>query len=101
MGRVDGKVALTTGGAMGLGKAAAHLLADEGAKISLTDINEIEGQRTADEIAANGGEVLFQAHDVVDPDRWRHEAKRRRIDHQPLFDRRHCRRSGSRRLLRQ
>jgi NAD(P)-dependent dehydrogenase (short-subunit alcohol dehydrogenase family) len=70
MGRVEGKVALITGGAMGLGKAAAFLLSREGAKISLADINEIEGRHTADEIAAKGGDVIFQAHDVCDPDRW-------------------------------
>ncbi len=70
MGRVDGKVVLITGGAMGLGKAAAQLLSTEGAQVSLTDINEVEGRRTADEISVNGGEVLFQAHDVADPDRW-------------------------------
>ena len=70
MGRVDGKIAMITGGAMGLGKAAALLLCREGAAISLTDINEAEGRRTADEIAAGGGEALFQAHDVSDPERW-------------------------------
>ncbi len=70
MGRVDGKIAMITGGAMGLGKAAALLLSREGAAISLTDINEAEGRRTADEIAAGGGEALFQVHDVSDPERW-------------------------------
>jgi NAD(P)-dependent dehydrogenase (short-subunit alcohol dehydrogenase family) len=70
MGRVDGKIALVTGGAMGLGKAAAMLLSRHGAKISLADINEPEGQNTADEIAARGGDVMFQVHDVSDPLRW-------------------------------
>ena len=70
MGRVDGKVALITGGAMGLGKAAALLLSQEGATISLTDINETEGRQSADEIAASGGEILFQAHDVSEAERW-------------------------------
>ena len=40
MGRVDGKVALVTGGTSGIGLAAAGLLADEGAKIVLTDLEE-------------------------------------------------------------
>ena len=70
MGRVAGKVVLVTGGAMGLGKATAILLSREGAKISLTDINEIEGRRTADEISDAGGEVIFNAQDVAEPDRW-------------------------------
>ena len=70
MGRVDGKIALVTGGAMGLGKAAAMLLSRHGAKISLADINEPEGQNTADEIAARGGDVMLQVHDVSDPLRW-------------------------------
>ena len=70
MGRVDGKVALVTGGAIGLGKATAMLLSREGASISLADINETEGEITADEIAARGGDVMFLAHDVSDPLRW-------------------------------
>ena len=61
---------MITGGAMGLGKAAALLLSREGAAVSLTDINEAEGRRTADEIAAGGGEALFQVQDVSDPERW-------------------------------
>ncbi|GAA4042433.1 SDR family oxidoreductase [Parerythrobacter jejuensis] len=64
-GRVEGKVALVTGGAMGLGKADCERLAAEGAKIVVTDINEEEGQKVA---AAVGGHFL--QHDVRDEARW-------------------------------
>ncbi|SHJ32611.1 NAD(P)-dependent dehydrogenase, short-chain alcohol dehydrogenase family [Shimia gijangensis] len=70
MGRVEGKVALVTGAAMGLGKAIAMMLSKEGAKLIVTDINADEGQRTADEINAMGKEALFLHHDVADPARW-------------------------------
>jgi len=55
MGRLDGKVALITGGARGLGKAFCHALADEGAKVVVADILEEEAQKTAKEILAKGG----------------------------------------------
>jgi len=38
-GRVDGKIALITGGAQGLGEAAARMLAGEGARVAITDVN--------------------------------------------------------------
>ncbi|MGH6787802.1 MAG: SDR family oxidoreductase [Novosphingobium sp.] len=64
-GRVEGKVALVTGGAMGLGKADCQLLAAEGAKVVVTDIDLAKAQAVADEI---GGHA-FQ-HDVRDEARW-------------------------------
>lgn len=64
-GRVDGRVALVTGGAMGLGKADCERLAAEGAKVIVTDINEDEGQAVA---KAVGGH--FFKHDVRDEARW-------------------------------
>ncbi|MCC7450170.1 MAG: SDR family oxidoreductase [Anaerolineae bacterium] len=64
MGRVENKVAIVTGGAMGIGKAAAAALAREGAKVAIGDINETEGQKTAAEIQQKGGEVFFQKTDV-------------------------------------
>ena len=71
MGRVENKVALITGAAMGLGRAAAVLLAQEGAKIVVTDINKSGGQNTVAEIVSAGGEALFLTHDVADLEQWR------------------------------
>jgi len=70
MGRVEGKVALITGAASGLGKADARRLAEEGAKVVLTDIDE-NGQQVAEAIATEtGAETLFLQQDVSNPERW-------------------------------
>src|SRR5689334_2137650 len=58
MGRVAGKVALVTGAGMGLGKAASLLLAAEGAKVAVTDIDAELAWQTAELIAEEGGESL-------------------------------------------
>ena len=70
MGRVDGKVALVTGAAQGLGRADAETLAREGAKVMLTDVNDESGQATADAIVAAGGEASYMHQDVADEDQW-------------------------------
>jgi 3(or 17)beta-hydroxysteroid dehydrogenase len=70
VGRVDGKVALVTGGASGLGAESCRRLAREGAKVLLTDLGADAGQAVADEIAAAGGTALFLAQDVTDEARW-------------------------------
>ena len=64
--RVEGKVALVTGAASGIGRACARLLAAEGAKVVLSDI-DADGGRAA---AAEVGDALFLEHDVTDPDAW-------------------------------
>ena len=72
MGRVDGKMALVTGGAQGLGEATAKMLAREGAKVTVTDINGAGADAVAAAINAEHGEgtaFAFQ-HDVTDGDRW-------------------------------
>ena len=61
--RLDGKVALITGGGSGMGKVASELFAGEGAKVVLTDVNdEAGGRRHGD--AAVGGDALYVHADV-------------------------------------
>jgi len=68
MGRVAGKVAIVTGGASGMGKADAILLAREGATVVVADLNEKAGQ----EVAASIGEAaIFIRLDVSDEDNWK------------------------------
>ncbi len=67
-GRVQGKVAIVTGGASGIGAETARTLAREGALVTLTDVNEADGKSVAEEI---GGSAVFLAHDVSDEDQWR------------------------------
>ena len=66
MGRVEGKVALVTGAASGLGAADAHRLAEEGARVVLTDANASLGRETAATIPG----ALFFEQDVRDEARW-------------------------------
>jgi NAD(P)-dependent dehydrogenase (short-subunit alcohol dehydrogenase family) len=66
MGRLDGKVALITGGASGMGMVASKLFANEGAKIVLTDVADDAGEAVASEIEAAGGEAAYVHADVSD-----------------------------------
>ncbi len=67
VGRLDGKVAIVTGAAKGLGEADARLFAQEGARVVLTDVDEANGQRVAREIGAN---ARFIRQDVRDEAGW-------------------------------
>jgi NAD(P)-dependent dehydrogenase (short-subunit alcohol dehydrogenase family) len=69
-GRLEGKVALVTGGASGLGAESGRRMAREGAAVVLTDLAEDTGRAVADEIAAAGGTALFLRHDVTDEAAW-------------------------------
>ncbi len=68
MGRVEGKVALVTGGASGIGRAAAFRLAGEGARVVVSDRDEQGGAGVVSEI---GGGARFLAHDVRDEAAWK------------------------------
>ena len=75
MGRVSGKVAWITGSGLGLGYATALLLAAEGARVVVTDIDRSKGEEVAHHIAERGGEALFCPLDVTDPDQWEHASR--------------------------
>jgi NAD(P)-dependent dehydrogenase (short-subunit alcohol dehydrogenase family) len=65
MNKVDGKVAVVSGGARGIGGATATLLADAGATVVITDRLEDDGQALAEEINGSGGTAVFLPHDVT------------------------------------
>ena len=66
--RLDGKVAIITGGNSGIGEGTAHLLAKEGARVILMARREEQGQAVASAIRDEGGEVTFISCDVGDED---------------------------------
>lgn len=72
MQRVEGKVCIITGAASGIGREDALLLAREGAKVVLTDLNEEAGRQVAAEIGAN---ALFIRHDIASESDWQNVVK--------------------------
>ncbi len=63
-GKLDGKVIVVTGGAMGIGKATALAAAKEGAVVAVCDVNQVEGNKTVEEINKMGGKARFYYLDV-------------------------------------
>ncbi len=64
--RLRGRTAIVTGGANGMGRAAASMFAKAGAKVAIFDIQAGPGEEAAAEIRAAGGEALFFTTDVAD-----------------------------------
>jgi NAD(P)-dependent dehydrogenase (short-subunit alcohol dehydrogenase family) len=69
--RLEGKVAVVTGGARGMGASEAKLFAREGAKVVIADLREEEGKQVEAEIAEAGGEAMFLRLDVTNEQDWR------------------------------
>ena len=68
MSRLEGKVAIITGAAQGMGAAHAKLFIEEGAKVVLTDLNEEKGQQTAAELGDN---AIFVKQNVTSEEDWK------------------------------
>lgn len=71
MERLRGRTALVTGAASGIGWAIAVRLAEEGAAVLATDIQDDAGEKVVAEITAAGGRAVFVHHDVADEGDWR------------------------------
>ena len=70
MRQVEGKVAIVTGGASGIGAACATTLAREGAKVVVTDLDDAGGRGVVDRIASADGDAIFLHQDVSTEESW-------------------------------
>lgn len=62
--RFDGKTAIVTGGALGIGRAVSHILAERGANVAIVDIDDKAGNELCSEIGQSGGNAMFERLDV-------------------------------------
>jgi len=67
-GMLEGKVVLVTGGSTGIGRATALILAREGARVVIADLQDAEGERSVAQVAAVGGHAEYHHVDVADYD---------------------------------
>ena len=65
--RFDGKVAVVTGGASGIGRATAEILAARGAAVAVIDLEQEAGHETVEAIRKQDGKALFFSVDVSQP----------------------------------
>ncbi|HEY7867989.1 MAG TPA: SDR family NAD(P)-dependent oxidoreductase, partial [Methylomirabilota bacterium] len=72
MGKLDGKVALISGGARGQGAAEAETFVREGAKVVFGDVRDDEGRKVEATIRAGGGDAVYVHLDVTSEADWQH-----------------------------
>ncbi|WP_186786133.1 SDR family NAD(P)-dependent oxidoreductase [Paenibacillus agilis] len=68
--RLQGKTAIITGGATGIGRATVQKFLEQGANVIFTDINEENGRKTCDELKRVSENVMFIKHDVQSEEDW-------------------------------
>ena len=73
--RLDGKIAIVTGGGVGIGRAYSKGLAKEGAKVAVADIQVEAASQVAEEIRKDGGDAIPVAVDVASPEKTREMAE--------------------------
>jgi 3alpha(or 20beta)-hydroxysteroid dehydrogenase len=81
MARLQGKVAVVTGGARGMGEATSRLFVQEGAKVVIADILDQEGEKLAGEL---NGNAIFVHHDVTDENSWNRVIERAQSEFGPI-----------------
>src|SRR5699024_5743311 len=69
MARLDGKVAIITGSAQGMGESHARMFINEGAKVVITDLNEEKGSALAEELGEN---AIFVKQNVTSEENWKY-----------------------------